>query len=186
MTKTVHLKIEDHKVLKAYCTLHKLTILEVLGALIQYIETNQILPMDFLDKKEGNVFSAEENILREIRKNRNTYVSFQRTFEKRHKKDVFALKEFSFFILQKIIATSVKGSLQEDKTINIIQFLLMLTVEEDIVDYNIEIELVPELYKKIATQIFNSGNYYMTDIDIQAKRIIEEFGILPETARTMK
>lgn len=184
MTKTVNLNIEDHKLLKTYSKTHNLPMNEILGGLIGYITLNKIHPNEYLNENGGNLFSAEKKIIAEIRKNRNTYVSFQRTFEKKFDKDVHLIKEFQVYNLKRVLTASVKGSQKEKSMHTILQFFLVMLVESEIVGYNIQNESIPKMYSKAATKLQKEGTYYMSDIQKVANLIIKNYGILPNTKQS--
>lgn len=187
MRKVVNIDLQQHKALKDYCRGKDVTMREVLNGLIDFITVNDIHPMRYLKLGDEELFSFREEILSEIKKNRNTYVSFQRTFEKQYEKDILFLKETLLFSLRKVLAASVRGSQKEKSLSTILEFFLIMMVEEKIVSYNIKhSKNLPIVYDKATAKLLKENKYYLTDIQELAQLIIDNYGVLPDAKRNPK
>lgn len=185
MRTTVNLKLENHKKLKEYCKEHDLKISEVLDGLVHFITLNQIPPVSYLkysktNKKTGrkDVFTMQEEILNEIKKNRNTYVSFQRTYEKQYEKDINIIKENIFFNTRKIIVGITKGQQYDKVMTDAVQFLSLLVVEELITEYVVSPETALEILEEYSKRLFDERELYMRELEKMSKIIAIKVGTL--------
>lgn len=182
MTKTIHVNFEKQEALKAYCEDHELPMGEVVGALIDYIVKNDVHPIKYMNTDDQDLFTMQDRIISAIvsegQKTRNTYVSFQRTFEKKYEKDINIIKENIFFNTRKIIAGITKGQQYEKVMNETIQFLSLLVVEELITEYVVTPETALQILEEYSKRLFDRRELYMREIEKMSKLIAISVGTL--------
>lgn len=187
MYKRPALGIREHKALKEYCNKHDLTMLEVLNGLVDYIVVNDVSPSLFIDSDSDELFSNREYIisrlLLEIEKNRNTYVSFQRTFEKQYERDMTLLKEMMFYNTRKIIAGIVKNSAYEDTLKEAVGLFSVIMIEEMITEYAVSKETAVEIVESYIQALMQGDNIFVTQLEEVSKEIAERIGVGPDDSK---
>lgn len=184
LTKTAHMGPNEHTALKSYCQEHEISIFDVLNGLANYIVLNKVDPKRFLKPEEGDLISVEERLIKEIKKNRDeikksreTYVSFQRTYEKRYQLDMYYLKEAVFLGIKKTLAAVLRGEAKDRITQNTVTYFLRLYVEELLQGYEIKEKLALELIKEEGANLFKKGNVSVYEIERRAIIIFNQVGI---------
>jgi len=170
--------------LKQYCQKHNVSMLEAINGLITLIVANDVEPKHYINRKgtqdifsmRNEIFNELDIIKLEVKKTRDTFVFFQRTYEKQYRKDLALVKEATFIATKKTIAVVLKGDQRIKIMSNTINLLLIVAMEQLLIGYTYDREIVIKMVReeslRLSKRSENKG-IFMSNIEDSASAIFK-------------
>lgn len=182
MSKRIHIKIAEDKrdILREYSKKNNISMKDAIENVIVYIAARDIHPSEFFLDSNTNAFNAEERIIREIKKNRDTYVSFQRTYEVLFNSYAEYSKTLQLYNSKRLLESVVHEKDYDRFLVSLVSSLItievsFLLIKQKIDGNKVNLEELPEMAKIMAGKLLELKNVSPGSITEAAKHITKTY-----------